>query len=224
MSVPPLVMKAFSPLSLPAVAARARPRRECAGVRAGIRFGAGDAANLPPGNDVGQVLSGQFGVAKARQRQPGSDTHHDADGQRLICARQLFERDHHIEHAKPHAAQFLAERNSGDAEFADFLEQFGWENAVVIERLGHRRDFALREIGDSRLQLTLIVGEIEVHSSVSLSRHLLLKACGGSSVAAEGLMSLRPGPLFLDRKIHGTNLTGKLNDNPMSRMRHSYER
>jgi len=108
----------------------------------------------------------------------------------------MFERDHHVEHAKPHAAQFLAERNSGDAELADFLEQFGWENAVAIERLGHRRDFALREIGDSRLQLTLIVGEIEVHSSVSLSRHLLREACGGSSVAAEDLVSFVPARFF----------------------------
>jgi hypothetical protein len=136
------------------------------------------------------------GVAKARQRQSGSDAHHDADGERLICARQLFERDHHIEHAKPHAAQFLAERNRGDAEFADLLEQFGWEDAVAIKRLGHRRDFALCEVGDGRLQLTLIVGEIEVHSSVSLSRHLLLKACGGSSVAADGLVSFDPALFF----------------------------
>ena len=135
------------------------------------------------------------GVAEARQRQPGSDAHHDADGKRLIRARQLFERDYHVEHAKPHAAQFLAERNSGDAEPTDFLEEVGWENTVAIERLGHRRDFALREIGDRRLQLTLIGGEIEVHSSVSLSRHLLLKACGSSSVAAEGLVSCAP-PAF----------------------------
>jgi hypothetical protein len=56
-------------------------------------------------------------------------------------------------------------------------EQFCWEDAVAIERLGHRRDFALREIGDRRLQLALIFGEIEVHSSFSLGRPSLPNAC-----------------------------------------------
>ena len=196
MSVPPLVMKAFSPLSRQPL-----PRWLARVVNALVSEPAfGSVPAMPqifrPATMSGSYFLANSGVAEAPECQSGGDAHHDADGKRLIGARQLLERDHHVEHAKPHAAQVFAERNRGDAELAGFLEQLGRENAVAIERLGHRRDFALREIGHRRLQFALIFSEIEIHSGVSLDHHLSRGSRGGFCAGRENSLRL-PRPAFL---------------------------
>src|SRR5438067_2363932 len=105
--------------------------------------------------------------ARPAQRDAGPDRHGDG----RIDPRQLLDGQGLGERPGPEPAVVLREREAHDAERAELADGVERKGVLAVPGLGVRRDLLLGELPDGRLQLPLLVGQLEVHDTSLSAPH-----------------------------------------------------
>ena len=157
-SVPALVMNIFAPsIRQPPSAGVARVRVAPASDPASGSVSP-NAARARPDARSGTQRSRCSGVAEEDDRhRPEARVRRDRDGHRGVNPRQLLDGDGVGERVQAGAAQLLRDGHAHQAQPAEGRDDRVGEAALAVERLGDRRDLALRDLPDGGAEGDLLV-------------------------------------------------------------------
>ena len=151
----------------PLAAVQPRPRAHVAGVRARLRLGQPERAQLAPGRQLGQPLGLLLGAAEQVDRLRAERrvrAHRDRDGG--VHARELLDGDRVGERVAAGAADLLGERDPHQPELAELRDDLVRERLRAVELLRDRRDLALGEVADGAADQLVVGREVEVHPAI----------------------------------------------------------
>ena len=164
--VPELVMNDFSPsITHSPVVVERGPRPRAAGVAAGVGLGEPEAAERPPGAEVGQpalLLGRRAELVDRAGAEP--DAGLQRDRQRLVGPGDLL--DGHAEPGEVAAAAVgLGERDAEQAELAHRQHGVDGERVVAVPRLGVRLDLGVDELAHHGPQRLVLLGQLRMQRS-----------------------------------------------------------
>ena len=192
MSVPALVMNCLAPLITQSPLSRRARVRTLPGVRARLRLGQPEGAELAARGQVRQpLLLLLLRPEQVDRLRPERRVRAHRDRHRGVDARELLDGDRVGQRVAARAAVLLGERDPHQPELAELGDDLVREALLAVERLGDRRHLALGEVADGAAD-QLMVGRRG------------RSPCGHSVSAPLEVELVRP-PGFSESKYHSGN-------------------
>ena len=149
------------------VAVPDRPRLQRRRVGAGAGLGQAIAGDALHGDEAGQIGIAHrlvaIGIDHPRRHVVNRD---EGAGRRAAMGHRLHDQ-RRLQPPQPDAARFLAHIDRAKAEFGGRLDGIDGENMLLVPLAGERRDAIGGETPRHFLDGTLVVGQVELHRTVS---------------------------------------------------------
>ena len=148
----------------PAVAVLLGLRAKRAGIGAGFGLGQREGADALATRERRDEARPLLVGAESEDRERASArVHRDRDANAGVGTRELLEHENVGQEVGARAAVLLRDTDAHEPELGELRIEVARESVLAVPVRGVRRDLGVRELTRERLDLPLVVGELEVH-------------------------------------------------------------